>query len=203
MADMFHLDSKLMRLLTRITNLVCLNLLWIVGCIPVVTAGASTTAMYSVLFAYLADKEDAVLKPFLIAFRDNFRQVTPLWLGHILVAAAMGAGVFYMSLGVQTWVKVVFGIQLFVYGAVTSYCYPLCARYHTTRKAALFNSFFLTFRHLLSSVSLVVINALPLALILLAPKIFWQTFLAWILIGFSLCAYLNAKLLLVVFRQHN
>lgn len=202
MAGIFHPDSKLMRLMTRVTNLVCLNLLWIIGCIPVVTAGASTAAMYSVLFAYLTDKEDAVLKPFLSAFRDNFRQVTPLWLGHLLVAAALGAGVFYMTLGVQTWVKVVFGILLFVYGAAASYCYPLLARYNTSRKAALFNSFFLTFRHLLSSASLVIINALPVALILLAPKIFWQTILAWTLIGFSLCAYLNAKMLLVIFRQH-
>lgn len=202
MAGIFHPDSKLMRLMNGITNLVCLNLLWIIGCIPVITAGAATTAMYSVLFSYLTGKEDAVLKPFLNAFRENFRQATPLWLMHLLVAAALGAGVFYMTLEVQTWVKVIFGILLFIYAAVASYCYPLLARFRTTRKAALFNSFFLTFRHLPSAVSLVVLNALPFLLILIAPKIFWQTILAWTLIGFSLCAWLNARLLLTVFKEY-
>lgn len=202
MAGIFHPDSKLIRLMTRLTNLVCLNLLWIIGCIPVITAGAATTAMYAVLFDYLTDREDAVFKPFLRAFRDNFRQATPLWLMHLLVAAALGAGVFYMTLGVETWVKVIFGAAVFVYAAAASYCYPLFARYHTTRKAALFNSFFLTFRHLLSSLCVVALNALPFGLILTVPAIFWQTILAWTLIGFSLCACFNAKILLGIFRQH-
>lgn len=202
MGGIFNPDSRLVRLMMRVTNLVCLNVLWIIGCIPVVTAGASTTAMYSVLFTYLNDTDDAVLKPFLKAFRENFRQVTPVWLMHILVAAALGAGVLYMTLGVETWVKVIFGIVLFIYIGAASYCYPLFARYHTTWKAAIFNSFALTFRHLLTSVSVVIINAVPVALLLIEPKLFWRTILVWTLIGFSLCAYLNAKLLLLVFRQY-
>lgn len=202
MGGFFHPDSRLVRLMMRITNLVILNLLWIVGCIPVITAGASTTAMYSVLFAYITEKDDAVLKPFFRAFRENFRQVTPVWLLHMLVAAALGAGVFYMTLGVKAWVKVIFGILLFIYLAAASYCYPLFARFYTTRKAALFNSFALTFRHLLTSVSMVVFNALPLALILIEPALFWKTILVWTLIGFSLCAYVNAKLAFRVFKQY-
>lgn len=202
MAGIFHPDSKLMRLFNGIANLICLNLLWIVCCIPVFTAGAATTAMYSVLFSHLTGKEDAVLKPFFRAFRDNFRQATPMWLMHLLVAAALVAGVFYMTLGVETWVKVIFWIALVIYAAAASYYYPLLARFHTTRKAALFNSFVLTFRHLLSSLSLVVFNALPLALLLIVPHIFWQTILVWTVIGFSLCAWLNAKILLTVFQKY-
>ncbi|MBQ1244270.1 MAG: DUF624 domain-containing protein [Clostridia bacterium] len=60
MGGIFHPESKLVRLMTLVTNLVCLNLLWLIGCIPVITAGASTAAMYSVLFAYLTGKDDAV-----------------------------------------------------------------------------------------------------------------------------------------------
>lgn len=203
MGGLFHPDSKLMRLMNGITNLICLNLLWIVCCIPVVTAGAATTAMYGVLFGYLTGRDDAVLKPFFCAFRDNFRQATPMWLLHLLVAAALVAGVFYMTLGVQTWIKVIFWIALFIYAAAAAYCYPLLARYNTTPKAALFNSFVLTFRHPLSAVSLVVFNAAPLALLLIAPQVFWQTILVWSLIGFSLCAWFNAKILLLVFRKYD
>lgn len=202
MGGIFHPDSKLMRLMTGVTNLVCLNFLWIICCIPIVTAGAATTAMYSVLFSYLTGQEDAVLRPFLAAFRDNFRQATPLWIMHLLVAAALVAGVFYMTLGVEAWVKVIFWIALTIYAAAAAYCYPLLARYNTTRKAALFNSFALVFRHPVSALSLVVFNALPFVLVLVAPQVFWQTILVWTLIGFSLCAWLNAKILLTVFRKY-
>lgn len=202
MAGIFHPDSKLMRLMTGITNLVCLNLLWIICCIPIITAGAATTAMYSVLFAYITGQDDAVLKPFFRAFRNNFRQATFLWILHLLVAALMAAGVFYMTLGVETFVKVIFGIALFVYAAAASYCYPLLARYDTTSKAILMNSITLSCRHLLNSLCVVALNALPVVLILLAPKAFWQTILAWTLIGFSLSAWLNAKILLTVFQKY-
>ena len=202
MGGIFHPDSKLVKIMTLITNLVCLNALWLIGCIPVITAGASTTAMYSVLFAYLTGKDDAVWKPYWRAFGENFRQVTPVWLMHFLVSMALGAGVFYMTLEVETWVKVIFGVLLFIYAAAACYCYPLFARFNTTRKAALFNSFVLTFRHLLSSASMVIVNALPLALLLIAPDVFMKMILVWILIGFSLCAYLNAKILLPIFRRY-
>lgn len=202
MGGLFHPESRLVRLMTLITNLICLNLLWIIGCIPVITAGASTTAMYSVIFAYLTGRDDAVLKPFCRAFRENFKQVTPIWLLHLLVAAGLCAGVFYMTLGVEAWIKVIFWTVLLIYVAASSYFYPLLARFCTTWKAALFNSFALTFRHLLTSASIVIINGLPLALILIAPELFWKLILAWTLIGFSLCAYLSGKLLLLVFRKY-
>jgi uncharacterized membrane protein YesL len=202
MGGIFHPDSKLMRLLTFVTNLVCLNLLWIVSCIPIITAGAATTAMYSVLFSYLTQKEDAVLKPFLRAFRDNFRRVTPAWLLHILVAAVLIAGVFYMTLGVPILVKVIFGLALFFYAAASSYCYPLFARYDATRRETLFNSFALTFRHLFNSFCLVAVNSLPVALVVIAPQYFWQMSMVWTMIGFSLSAWLNAMILLTVFRQY-
>ena len=202
MGGLFHPDSKLVQMMVFFTNLICLNLLWIIGCIPIITAGASTAAMYSVLFGYLTNKDDAVLKPFWRAFCDNFRQATPLWIFHIPVTAALAAGVFYMTLGVKGWVLVLFGILLFIYAAASSYCYPILARFETTVRSAIFNSFALTFRHLLSSVSMVIINALPVVLILVAPNVFWQTILAWTLIGFSLSAYLNAKIMLPIFRKY-
>ena len=45
MGNIFRWDSPLMKFMMLITNLVCLNVLWLVCCLPVVTAGAATTAM--------------------------------------------------------------------------------------------------------------------------------------------------------------
>lgn len=202
MGGIFHPESKLVRFMTLVTNLVCLNALWIIGCIPVITAGASTAAMYSVLFRYLTGKDDAVWKPFWRAFGESFRQVTPFWVMHLLVSLAFGAGVLYMTLDVEMWVRIVFGAMLLIYAAAGVYCYPIFARFNTTWRAVLLNSFALTFRHLLSSLSMAIISALPLGLLLLAPEIFWKTILVWTLVGFSILAYLNAKILLPIFRQY-
>ena len=203
MGNIFRPDSPLMRFMMLITNLIALNILWLLGCIPVVTAGASTVAMHSVLLGYINGKDDAVLKPFLRAFKENFRGVTPLWLLNLFIGAVMAAEIFYLSVESQLWLKVIFGVLLFVYAAATSYLYPLLARYQTSGKSALFNSFALSMRHLLSSVCVVTLNALPVVLVVGFTEIFWKSVLVWTLIGFSLIAYLNLKILLPIFKKYD
>ena len=202
MGNLFRPDSPLMRFMMLITNLVALNLLWLLGCVPIVTAGASTVAMHSVLLNYLTHQDDAVIKPFFRAFRDNFRITTPLWLMNLLVGAVLAAEIVYLSADAQLWLKVIFAVLLFVYAAATSYLYPLLARYQTTKKQVLLNSFALSLRHLLSSLCVVVLNALPVVLLLVFPGLFFRTILVWSLIGFSLIAFLDLKILLPVFRKY-
>lgn len=191
-----------MRFMMLITNLIALNVLWLIGCIPIVTAGASTVAMHTVLLSYISRKDDAVLKPFFRAFRENFRTVTPLWLMNLLVGAVMVAEIVYLSVGAELWLKVVFGVLLLIYGAATSYLYPLLARYETTARQALLNSFMLPVRHLLSSVCVVTLNVLPVFLLVAFPELFWKSILVWTVIGFSLIAYLDLKILLPVFQKY-
>ena len=191
-----------MRFMMLITNLIALNVLWLLCCIPIVTAGASTVAMHTVLLSYINRKDDAVLKPFFRAFRENFRTVTPLWLMNLLVGAVMVAEIVYLAAGAELWLKVVFGVLLLIYGVATSYLYPLLARYETTARQALLNSFMLPVRHLLSSVCVVTLNVLPVFLLVAFPELFWKSILLWTVIGFSLIAYLDLKILLPVFQKY-
>lgn len=202
MKSIFHPDSPLIRFLTLVTNLVCLNLLWLLCCLPVLTVGAATTALYSVIFQYITNQDDGVLKPFFRAFRENFALTTPLWILNLLVGLALGAEVFYLTHSTQIWLKWIFGVLLFIYAGVSSYLYPLLARYDSPRKKTLFNSFALSLRHLLSTVCVVTLNALPLVLVLFAPAVFWQTILWWTLAGFSVIGYFNGKIILAVCRRY-
>lgn len=202
MGNIFRWDSPLMRLMMLITNLICLNVLWLLCCLPIITAGAATTAMYYVLFQYITKQDDSVLKPFFKAFKENFKTVTPVWILHLLIGSALGAEAFYLSQGAQLWLKVVFGLLLLVYAGVSGYLYPIFARYNTSRKKAVFNSFALSTRHLFTTCCVVILNAVPLAMLLLLPEVFWKTILLWTLGGFSLLAYLCGQMLLVVLRKY-
>lgn len=202
MGNIFRWDSPLMRVMMLITNLICLNVLWLLCCLPVITAGAATTAMYSVIFQYITKQDDSVMKPFFKAFKENFKTVTPIWVLHLLIGAALGAEVFYLSQGAQLWIKVIFGILLFIYVGVGAYLYPILARYHTSRKQALLNGFALSTRHLFTTICVVVLNAVPVALILFLPEMFWKTILLWSLGGFSLIAFLCGKMILTVLKKY-
>ena len=202
MGNIFRLDSPLMKFMMLITNLICLNVLWLVCCLPVVTAGAATAAMYYVIFRYITGQDDAVLKPFFRAFKENFRPVTPIWILNLLIGAALAAEIFYLTQGGEMWLKVVFGVLLFIYAGASSYLYPIFARYETPAKQAIFNSFALSTRHLFSTALVVACNALPVLLVLFAPEAFRKTGIVWLLGGFSLLAYLNGRILMTVFKKH-
>ena len=81
MSKLFRMDSPLMRFLTKIADLMVLNILFCVTSIPLITIGASWTALYSVTLKMVRDEEGSVSRSYFRSFRQNFRQATLLWLG--------------------------------------------------------------------------------------------------------------------------
>ena len=84
----FSLDSKFMRFVDQLVDVVILNLLWLVCCLPIITIGASTVAAYRVSMRMIDSEEGYIAKSFFRSFRANFVQGTLLWL---LNAAAVYA----------------------------------------------------------------------------------------------------------------
>lgn len=202
MGNIFRLDSPVMRFLTLVTNLVCLNVLWLLCSLPVFTAGAATTAMYFCVFQYINKQDDAVIKPFFSVFKTCFRQVTPVWLLNFLIGLALAAEVFYLSQGAESWVKLAFAVLAFVYIGATSYLYPIMARYDAPVRNSVLNCFALSSRHLLSTAIVACLNLMPLAMYFLKTDLFWKTSFLWLLGGFALIAYANGRILLSVFRKY-
>lgn len=76
MSGIFKLESPVVRSVTRVGDLAVLSLMWFVGCIPVVTIGASNTALYSAIHKVFSQKEGIAAAEFLKSFKSNFRQAT-------------------------------------------------------------------------------------------------------------------------------
>lgn len=133
----------------RLVDICCLNILWIVFSLPVITAGAATLAAYSVALTMVDDEETYILKSFVRAFRNNFKQGTVLFL---LTAAALYA----LYIDVQLVFKsekppvilcVVSIISIAVIFCIFIYAYPLTARYENTLWNNLRNSFSISIRY--------------------------------------------------------
>ena len=57
MMKLFSMDGKLLENFNKITDLITLNLLWLICCLPVITAGASTSALYQVTLQIAENRE--------------------------------------------------------------------------------------------------------------------------------------------------
>ena len=77
---LFSMDGKFLNIFNRITDLVVLNLLWILCCLPIFTIGAATSALYQVTLQMAEDRESYIAQSFFHAFLENFKQATASWL---------------------------------------------------------------------------------------------------------------------------
>lgn len=87
MGKLFDLDSPVMRALSRVADMMILNLLTLLLCIPVFTAGSALSAMYYVELKWARKEEGYTVRPFFRQFKENFKQATGEWL--IMLALAV------------------------------------------------------------------------------------------------------------------
>lgn len=96
MKGIFSYDSPLMGALTAIGDCICLSALWIVFSLPVITMGASTTAMYAAAYHSVRKKEGGLWRFFWGAFKDNLKRSTLIWLMVLAVMALLTVDVFVL-----------------------------------------------------------------------------------------------------------
>lgn len=89
MGSFFNMDSPVMRFLSRLCDLMILNILCLICCIPIVTIGASITALYSVTLKMVKGEDSYIAKGFFKGFRQNFKISTIIWLILLVIGALL------------------------------------------------------------------------------------------------------------------
>lgn len=200
MKSLFNIDSPFMAFLSRIADLIILNLLTILCCIPIVTIGASITSMYYVANRLLKDETRFVTKDFFHSFKMNFCQASLLSLIYLVVVLALGVEYYWIYVvKLQSIVNLkylVFAATAFVVLALP-WSFILLSRYQNRAGRILINSLCLVFTELPKSLLIAVLAAAPIILTIL-----WMPFTpVALLLGFSLSGYLQAFLFSKVFKK--
>lgn len=82
------IDTPFYRTMSRIGDLVFVNVLWLLCCLPIITAGASTLGLFAVVDKMAAKEDYTVRADFFRAFRRDFKQSTALWLVILVIGFA-------------------------------------------------------------------------------------------------------------------
>ena len=132
MKRMFALDSPLMIALGTLADLVFCNVLFCLFSLPVVTVGASLTALYDCTLSIVEEREQSFLvQQFWNAFRRNFRRGTGLGLLCMAVFGLLGgycAAVGTLDGPLSRVYRVTFLALAFLWLAVFQYIFPLQAK---------------------------------------------------------------------------
>ena len=201
---LFSPDSKFMRVMSRIGDLMLLNLAFLVSCVPLFTIGAATTALYTVVFRFDTPREGGVVPDFFRAFLQNFRRSTGLWLILLFCIAATGfdAWLFSSFTGPMRWMCVLFALLLFVALLTAVMGFPLLSQFENTVGSTLKNAMSLSVGYLPRSGLLLLLWLFPFGLLLKDMYSFLYTGFLWVALYFSAVAYLGARLLKKVFAPY-
>lgn len=193
MKGLFDIDGPVLQFITKIVYAAWLNILWAVCCLPVFTAGASTTALFYVTLKIAKNEEGNITKAFFHSFKENFRQSTIIWL--ILLAAGIILGIdgyvfYHMRFDSAVWAlgTAVFIVALAAYAIILMYIFPLQARFDNTIPAMFKNALMIGMHFLLCTVLMAVIY---FAMAVVIIRIFTPA----VIFGEGLCALLCSYLL--------
>ena len=200
----FSFDSKFGRIMVKLCYACFLNLLWMVCSLPIITVGASTTALYYACLKIVREEDFSAASLFFRSFKQNFKQATVLWL-ILLAAAVILAGDGYIlwhlrthSTGAPTvlWtllLAIVIAAAV-LYVIVLLHIFPLLASVDNTNIAMLKNAFLIGTHYLFSTI---LMFAVHFAMFWIIVSVFTPMFI----FGEGLCALICSWLLKNILRS--
>ena len=200
MNKIFGLDSPLIQFLNKVADLMWLNLLTLLCCIPVITIGASLTSAHYVALKMKRNEEGYIAKEFFKAFKVNFKQSTLIWLILLIIAAVIGADLYIMKetdLGIPEFFRVIImaiGL-LVIFMAV--WVFPVQAKFINTLSQTMKNAFSLSVIQIPKTLLMIVLYAAPPVLCIW----FLQIFPLYFILGLSLPIYISAMLYNKMFQK--
>ncbi len=204
MQSLFAPDSKFMQAMSRLWDLVMLNILFLLTSLPIFTMGAASAALYTVCFRMDTDREEGLYRTYFSAFRQNFRQGTLLFLLFFIVIAAMlfNIALFSMQPGILHFFTYLFLLLLVVAALMYSCAFPLLSLFNNDNKTTLKNALALSVGYLPRFFLAAVLNCFPLVLFLMNLYTFLHMAFLWVFLYFSAAAYLNSRILNKVFLPY-
>lgn len=205
MNNIFGENGFVYRVINKLVDLLVLNVMYILSCIPVITVGAANTALYTLTLKMCKNEEGYIVKDYWKTFKSNLKKSTIIWC--VFLGVFLLLGIDFWILGVlnlpmkkimQIGVCAVFLVAMMVY----SYVFPLIAVFENTIKHYLKNALIISMTRIVYTIVIVLINMIPVILFLLGGDWLAMGLRVFVLIGWALIAYVNSFLLNKVLERY-
>lgn len=179
-------------------DLFVLNIFFFLTSIPIITLGASLTALYSVTNKMVKNEEGPIRHAYMKAFKENFKQGTAMWLIDIIyIIFLVFQYNYYLSNDNQItkYLFIFMGFEFILMAFALPLQFPLLARYENTVPRTMLNALVLSLTNLSVWFRMFFIWMFPVALYYLRPNLIVYTWYLWGMILAALFAYVCSMFL--------
>lgn len=185
-------------------DLVCVNFLFLLTSVPVVTIGASVTAMNSVFFKLREKRENGLVRDYFCAFAENFRKSTVIWLLYLvfLVGCVLNFNaIFNTDLPQRKVTMIILGAVIFLLSMTVMYSLAMFARFDNNLRDTVSKAFVISILCFPYTVVMALLMGISFLISIESLLYLLYAFAFWFLIGFGLIGYLCSRLFLQAFRR--
>lgn len=170
----FNLDNKFFQALGKLVDCMALSALWLVCSLPIVTFGASTSALYYAIHKSVRGNRGYMTKNFFHAFTKGFKQSTLSWLILLVVQIVLGMDAYItfqtLKTGNKMGVFFYFFLIMIVFSIIWAcYLFPYAARFEDGVKATMKNALLMMIIHLPWSLLILVLFAVAAIAVYIFP----------------------------------
>lgn len=204
MRKLFNPDNPVMRFLGKIADLLLLSVLWFVCCLPVVTIGVSTTALYFVALR-IPGEDYSVVKDFFRSFKQNFCQgLVAGMLAILMIVLVLLEGYILLrtGFGKEKWAWILFAVLTAGCLGWTSWVFPILAKFECTWSQLLKTPLMFSILHFFTGVIIVALNLLPFVAVIAWADMLLAVLPVAIMLAPSGIALLNSLVLRKVFSKY-
>lgn len=203
----FNPDNIFLNFMGRVADLIILNLLFVLCCFPVVTAGSSLAALYYMTLKMIRNEETYIIKGFFHSFRQNLRQGIVI---HLIMLFFGGILIFDLTFfrstsgspsGLHRILSCMFWISIIIYFVIWIYVYPLLAKFFNPVKEIFKNAFFISIHFFPYTLIMLAVSIAPIILMLISQNLFTIIIFLYPLFGFSVTALINSYFLIKIFDK--
>ena len=204
--NIFSSDGWFSRIFGTIGDIIIVNFLFLICSIPIVTIGASMSAMYYTLLKKQRTGEyGGIFKTFFKGFKDNFKQSTGAWLIFLFCTFAFSLDFnLFGKGGPQENKAIYYSCMIFFILTcfIAIYLFPVISAFENNLKDLILQSIFLAAKNFIFTIIIMILYTLPVYFLLSNPQVFMVGIFILITCGFGLIAYLSSFMFIKAFSPY-
>ncbi|HHU71297.1 MAG TPA: YesL family protein [Clostridiales bacterium] len=165
MSGFFNLENGFFTTLSKLTDIIILSVIWFFICIPIITIGPATTALYYTTVKAIRRERGYLFREFFKSFKQNFKRGAISGVIMTIIALFLGFDILWAWMNTSAIENGSILLGIFIALSVMFICFsiyvfPILSRFEMTIKQLFKAALFMSVRHLPSTVVMFAIIAI-------------------------------------------
>lgn len=206
MKKFFNYEGGVWKFFGRLGDLIMLNIMFLVCSAPIITIGASKTALYAVTKKMAKNEEGYIAREFFKQFRENFKRSTGIWLIYLAACIIPIIDLYACSLmgdsAFTTFCRTVMMITLLIFTTTMIYALVLQSTFENTLKNTLKNGLLMGIGHFPLTIVILLIEFSPFIAVFFLTQYIGTLMTAILGFWFALSALINSYIFNKIFEKY-